>query len=219
MEAVTLKGRKSGFELQFRAASSIEEITAQLATLLARLSADTENTGEVEFVIETGDRLLDESQAQAIQQVFAQYPHFTIGAIHADVAAIAPLKARLAAQATHLVGGVLRSGQEANYSGDVLFLGTLHQGATLRTTGSIFVMGTVEGLLIAGADGAQDAIIAGDISKAGQIRIADTIEIIDKNTYGPETTSYINDLHVLTHGQTAGLSELRPKLFRKLEEF
>ncbi|MFD1393009.1 septum site-determining protein MinC [Lacticaseibacillus jixianensis] len=218
MEAVTLKGRKDGFELRLAAEASLAEIAAALATLLARVAGDTKGTEEVAFVLETGDRLLSEEQAKAVQEVFAAYPHFKIQTIHADVAATAPLREKFRAKATHLVGGVLRSGQEADYTGDVLFLGNLHRGATLRTTGSIFVMGTVEGLLIAGAMGDQEAVIVGDISSAGQIRIADTLEIIDKNSYTAQTTSYIDDLHALVHGKVPDLAKLRPKLFRKLEE-
>lgn len=218
MDAVTLKGRKSGFELQLSASASLTEIQTALTALLARVAGDTKGTEDVEFVLETGDRLLNEEQAKLVQTVFAAYPQFKIQTIHADVAAIEPLRAAFEAKATHLVGGVLRSGQEAEYTGDVLFLGNLHRGATLRTTGSIFVMGQAEGLLIAGAMGDQEAVIAGDISRAAQIRIADTLEIIDKNSYTAQTTSYIDDLHALVHGKVPELAGLRPKLFRKLEE-
>ncbi|KRN25597.1 septum site-determining protein MinC [Lacticaseibacillus camelliae] len=218
MDAVTLKGRKSGFELQLASEASLDEVVASLTTLLARVAGDTKDQSNVDFVLETGDRLLNEAQAKAVQAVFDAYPQFEIKTIHADVAAIEPLRAHFEAKATHLVGGILRSGQEADYTGDVLFLGNLHRGATLRTTGSIFVMGTVEGLLIAGALGDQAAVIVGDISRAAQIRIADTLEIIDKNSYTAQTTSYIDDLHALVHGKVPELSKLRPKLFRKLEE-
>nr|WP_156314357.1 hypothetical protein [Lacticaseibacillus camelliae] len=96
-------------------------------------------------MLETGDRLLNEAQAKAVQAVFDAYPQFEIKTIHADVAAIEPLRAHFEAKATHLVGGILRSGQEADYTGDVLFLGNLHRGATLRTTGSIFCDGDRRG--------------------------------------------------------------------------
>lgn len=218
MDAVTLKGRQSGFELQLASEASLDEITAALTTLLARVAGDTKDQEHVDFVLETGDRLLNEDQAKAVQTVFDTYPQFAIKTIHAAVAAVEPLRAEFAAKATHLVGGVLRSGQEADYSGDVLFLGDLHRGATLKTTGSIFVMGQVEGLLIAGTLGDQEAVIVGDISRAAQIRIADTLEIIDKNSYTAQTTSYIDDLHALVHGKVPALAKLRPKLFRKLEE-
>ncbi|WP_461224236.1 septum site-determining protein MinC [Lacticaseibacillus suihuaensis] len=217
MDAVTLKGRKAGFELQLADWAGITAITAELQTLLARLATDTPE-GDVDFALETGQRRLDDAALSAIQAVFDQFPRFTVKTVHAEVDLVAPLMARVATQSVHLIGGIIRSGQVESVEGDVLFVGTLHRSGTLKATGSIFVMGPVAGLLIAGASGDQDAVIAGDISQAGQIRIADTVEIIDKNTYGSQTTSYINDLHILEHGELAKLPQLRPRIFRKLEE-
>ncbi|WP_225047389.1 septum site-determining protein MinC [Lacticaseibacillus kribbianus] len=217
MDAVTLKGRKAGFELQLADWASITDITAELQTLLTRLAGDTPE-GDIDFALETGDRRLSDDAVASIQAVFDQFPRFTVKTIHAEVDLVGPLLARVATQSVHLVGGIIRSGQVEEVQGDVLFVGTLHRSGTLKATGSIFVMGSAAGLLIAGSAGDQGAIIAGDISQAGQIRIADTVEIIDKNTYGPQTTSYINDLHILEHGELGKLAQLRPRIFRKLEE-
>ncbi|MFD1432522.1 septum site-determining protein MinC [Lacticaseibacillus yichunensis] len=215
---MTLKGRKAGFELQLADGAGIAEICVALTTLLTKLAADTPE-GNVDFMLETGDRQLNEAQQSEIQQVFAQFPRFAVRSVHANVAAIAPLKSQLLAHTIHLVGGILRSGQVIEMQGDVLFVGSLHTGATLKASGSIFVMGDVAGLLIAGSNGDQDAVITGNIKSAGQIRIADTVEIIEKNDYDVNTLSYINDLHILSHGKLADLEKLRPKLFRKLEDF
>ncbi|WP_125703080.1 septum site-determining protein MinC [Lacticaseibacillus daqingensis] len=217
MEAVTLKGRKAGFELQLADWAGISELTAQLQTLLARLATDTPE-GNVDFMIETGDRVLGADQLAEVTRVFDDFPRFSIKSVHAEVDHVVPLRQRFLAQSIHLVGGIVRSGQVVDCTGDVLFVGTLHQSATLRATRSIFVLGEVAGLLIAGYTGDQDAVIAGDISKAGQIRIADTVEVVEANDYGPQTLCYINDLHILDHGALSDLGKLRPKLFRKLED-
>lgn len=217
MDAVTLKGRKAGFELQLNAAASIAEVLDQLRALLTQLAKDTPE-GELAFMLETGDRLFDEEAANSVKAIFAEFPRFSIDSVHANVANQVSVKQQLLSHMTHLDGSVIRSGQLVEYTGDVLFLGDLHQGGTLRTTGSIFTMGHVNGLLIAGANGDTDAVIGGDISEAGQIRIADTIEVIEKNDYSAATLSFINDLHMLEHGEMTQLNKLRPKLFRKLED-
>ena len=66
MDAVTLKGRKSGFELQLASEASLDEVVASLTTLLARVAGDTKDQSNVDFVLETGDRLLNEAQAKAV---------------------------------------------------------------------------------------------------------------------------------------------------------
>ncbi|WP_461213491.1 septum site-determining protein MinC [Lacticaseibacillus sp. GG6-2] len=217
MDAVILKGRKDGFELQLADTASWVDILGGLEELLQKLAQDTPE-GQVDFLLTTGNRLLSADQRTEIQRVFDRFSRFEIKAIQATVEDGATLRARLRARSIHLVGGIIRSGQLLEYTGDVLFAGVLHRSGTLKATGSIFVMGSVEGLLIAGANGDTGAVIAGDISHAGQIRIADTLEIIDANDYNAQTLSYINDLHILEHGSIDALAKMRPKLFRKLED-
>lgn len=217
MDAVILKGRKDGFELQLADVADFDAILAGLEQLLQKLAQDTPDSG-VQFSITTGNRLLTSDQQTQVRRIFDRFPRFEIKALAANVADVAAVKAQCLARATHIVGGIVRSGQLLDYTGDVLFVGVLHASGTLRATGSIFVLGQVEGLLIAGASGDTSAVIAGDISHAGQVRIADTVEIIEDNTYSAQTLTYINDLHILEHGQISSLSAMRPKLFRKLED-
>ncbi len=217
MDAVILKGRKDGFELQLADTESWSDILGSLEELLQKLAQDTPE-GQVDFLLSTGNRLLTSDQQTEIHRVFDRFSRFEIKAVQAAVEDAATLRARLQARTIHLVGGIIRSGQLLEYNGDVLFAGVLHRSGTLKATGSIFVMGAAEGLLIAGASGDTGAVIAGDISQAAQIRIADTVEIIDANDYNAKTLSYISDLHILEHGSIDALAKMRPKLFRKLED-
>ncbi|KRK73227.1 septum site-determining protein MinC [Lacticaseibacillus nasuensis] len=220
MDAVTLKGRKAGFEIQLADAASLAEIQTQLQELLTKLAQDTPDEGNVEFVLETGQRLLTAEQAESVKAVFADFDRFTVSAVHAAVDTPAAMREAFLSRLVHLNGDIIRSGQTVTVDGDVLFTGNLHQGGTLAASGSVFMLGQAQGgLIIAGSHGDQAAIIAGDIHHAGQIRIADTIEIIEKkNQYSADTLSLINDLHILDHGSVTQLAKLRPRLFRKLED-
>lgn len=217
MEAVVLKGRKSGFEIQVAQEAALATVEAELTALLTKLAQDTPDEA-ISFRVETGLRLLTEPQQQVIADIFAQHARFELEGIYSDVVEELPLRQLLASQAIHLVGGVVRSGQVVDSQGDVLFIGDLHLGGTIRAAGNIFVLGPVQGLLIAGANGDQQAVIAGDISHAAQIRIADTVEIIEESDLADKRLAFINDLHILDHAAIAQILTLRPKLFRKLED-
>lgn len=217
MDAVTLKGRKEGYELQLADGASMAELTAGLGSLLTKLATDTPE-GDVEFLLTTGNRLLTQSQRDTVEAAFKPFTRFHIKSIQAAVADPTPLRAEFMQHSLHLVGGTIRSGQLVEHAGDVLFVGTLHPSGTLRATGSIFVLGTVEGLLIAGANGDDSAVIVGDVSHAAQLRIADTVEIVADEAHADKRVCFINDLHILDHGDTRDLQQLRPKLFRKLED-
>jgi len=217
VETVILKGRKDGFELMLADWADFDQVTTDLEALLVQLNQDT-STEKVEFSLESGNRLFDETQAATITQIFERFPRFTVRQLHSNVGPVAELKQRFLNQAIHLSGGIIRSGQRQAFNGDVLFSGTLHKDAVLEATGSVFVLGEVHGLVIAGADGDASAVIVGDVSQATQIRIADSVDIIaDRNVSGT-SLSYVNDLHILEHGDAAQLKDLRPRLFRKMEE-
>ncbi|KRO18392.1 septum site-determining protein MinC [Lacticaseibacillus saniviri] len=217
MEAVILKGRKEGFELQLADWADFEVIMPQLETLLTQLNHDTA-TEAVAFVLETGNRLLVDNQVQRIEELFDRFPRFSIKQIHSLVGNVEELRARYQQAMPHLAGGVIRSGQIVEYPGDVIFTGSLHKSATIKATGSVLILGDVSGLIIAGSEGDTQAVIAGDVSHASQIRIADTVEIIEDRKQSGSLLSYINDLHILEHGDIVRLKELRPRLFRKMEE-
>jgi hypothetical protein len=73
MDAVILKGRADGFELSLDAAAAFTDVCARLQALLNHLYKDTPS-GNVNFVIETGRRLLTAEQRGAIEAIFAEYP-------------------------------------------------------------------------------------------------------------------------------------------------
>jgi len=217
VETVILKGRKDGFELLLADWADFTQLLADLDTLLTQLNQDT-STEQVQFSLESGNRLLDETQNAEVAKIFDRFPRFTVKQIHSNVADVAELKQRFLNQTIHLAGGILRSGQRETFQGDVLFAGTLHKGAVLQATGSVFLQGDIEGLVIAGSDGDDSAVIVGDVSQASQIRIADSVDIIADRNVTDTSLSYVNDLHILEHGDAAKLKDLRPRLFRKMEE-
>ncbi len=66
----------------------------------------------------------------------------------------------------------LRSGQQINYPGDIIILGDVHAGAEVIAGGDIIVWGKAHGLLHAGANGDDSALICALDLQPGQLRIA-----------------------------------------------
>src|SRR5699024_1838038 len=118
-------------------------------------------------------------------------------------------------------GDIIRNGQVKDITGDVLFLGNLHQGGILRAIGNIYVMGSVSGIIHACFDSNVRSIIIGDISGAQQLRIGDLVDIVDeeKVTVGTDSLVFVNDLHVLEFTSIDKLKSLRPKIFNQVGGF
>ncbi|ASN62007.1 septum site-determining protein MinC [Latilactobacillus curvatus] len=222
MDAVTLRGRKEGFELNIDAGADFDQALVALAELLNKIRLEQPQLGsdQIELELTTGRRLLNDAQKQALATVFEQFPEFNGTSIQSEVMTIEQAEIDRRENSIHVEPNVLRSGQEVNYVGDVLFVGNLHQGATLKATGSIFVLGEVAGIVHAGFPDNAEAVVAGDLSHALQLRIADAVEILDhkKTPFTAQSVSFINDLHVIDYGELTDLKQINPKLYRKMKE-
>lgn len=76
---------------------------------------------------------------------------------------------------TILVQRTLRSGQSVRYSGNVVILGDVNPGAEVAATGNIIVMGALRGVVHAGANGDETAVVMAFRLNPTQLRIANHI--------------------------------------------
>ena len=102
----------------------------------------------------------------------------------------------MATSETKFPKGALRSGQRLEYEGSIVIIGDVNAGAEVVAGENIVVLGTLRGLAHAGAKGNKDAIIEASEIDAVQIRIADKIKEIEKETgeiKNIRTSAYIDD--------------------------
>ncbi len=71
--------------------------------------------------------------------------------------------------------GTIRSGQMLEQRGDLLLLGDVNPGGSVRSTGSIYILGALRGLAHAGIEGDDSVHHCGSIFRPTQLRIAETI--------------------------------------------
>lgn len=73
---------------------------------------------------------------------------------------------------TLLDEGNLRNGQEIDYPGHVMWLGDVHQGAVIKASGHILIMGTLRGKAYAGIRGNRSATIVAYRLEPEQLGVA-----------------------------------------------
>lgn len=225
MQAVVLKGYKNGYELILEPTASFSEIKIELGELMEKLHNDesADRTEKYSFNINTGQLLYTAEQKQELENIFANYPRFSIHKIQSSVIERQEAQEIFDSTTVHVNGDIIRNGQDKLIQGDLLFLGTLHEGGILRATGSIFVLGTANGILCAGHENNTRAVLAGNLRDAQQLRIADLVDIVneDKKIASTEKMSalFVNDLHALALTQIEELKAKRPKLFIKAGGF
>jgi len=76
---------------------------------------------------------------------------------------------------TKFYRGTVRSGQLINFDGNLVVLGDVNPGGELVATGNVIVLGSLRGIVHAGADGNMDAIVVALNLQPTQLRIASVI--------------------------------------------
>ena len=76
---------------------------------------------------------------------------------------------------TILIRRTLRSGQKFYYDGNVVIMGDVNPGAEVVATGNIIVMGQMRGMVHAGAEGEETAMVMAFRLHPTQLRIANHI--------------------------------------------
>jgi len=76
---------------------------------------------------------------------------------------------------TKFYRGTVRSGQLVSFEGNLVVIGDVNPGGEVIATGNVVVMGSLRGMVHAGADGNKEAIVAALSLQPTQLRIADVI--------------------------------------------
>ncbi|SHE66103.1 septum site-determining protein MinC [Clostridium fallax] len=78
---------------------------------------------------------------------------------------------------TKFVRKTVRGGQCINYSGNVVIIGDVNPGAEVHAAGNIIVLGAIKGLVYAGINGNNKAIIAAFLLQPEVLQICDILTI------------------------------------------
>lgn len=76
---------------------------------------------------------------------------------------------------TKFYKGTVRSGTLVSYDGNLVIIGDVNPGGEVIATGNVVVMGSLRGMVHAGADGNKEAVVTALSLQPTQLRIADVI--------------------------------------------
>ncbi|MQS88340.1 septum site-determining protein MinC [Companilactobacillus mishanensis] len=201
MSSITLKGSKEGFSVIVDDSADFDEAISDLKNMIVEQTIGTDEDDVIRFAIKTGNRLFDKEQIKKIKSVFGKYPQIELTSVDADVQPKSEAAQIIEDNKVNIETGIVRSGQKKDFKGDLIFLGTLHEGAQITTTGSIYILGEVHGIVHAGFPDDTSAAILGNLEGATQVRIADVVEIVTEDNadkYSNRKYAHIDDLHSIS---------------------
>lgn len=167
---VTIKGVKDGlvFLLDDKC-----EFSSLLEELKYKLEFSHQHilTGPIIHVdVKLGMRLVTEDQKEMILDILKQKGNLLVRSFEMPEIVRADAPGSLTTMA-----GIVRSGQVLHHEGNLLFIGDVNPGGTIRCTGDILILGALRGIAHAGFEGNENSIIAASYLSPTQLRIAETI--------------------------------------------
>ncbi|WP_096198864.1 septum site-determining protein MinC [Bacillus sp. FJAT-45350] len=213
---VTIKGTKDGLIFMLDDEASFNELLRELQDKLSSKHYQQDEGPEVQVNLAIGNRYLTNEQEEQLIELIENDRNLIVEEINSNV--VTKLEAEELKKENQIVSvaKVIRSGQVLEITGDLLLIGDVNPGGTIKATGNIFVMGALRGIAHAGYFGNVNAVIAASVMAPAQLRIGDYIsrspdrhEQVDSDM----DCAYIEDGKISIE-RLQQLSQLRPQLTR-----
>lgn len=220
IQNVLIKGTKDGLTLHLDDLCSYEELKKELDMKLTENSLANKDRPLITVRVQVGNRFLTEEQQEEIKQLIRRKKNLVVEMIQSNVITKAEAEQAKLENEILSVAKVIRSGQVLETTGDLLLIGDVNPGGTVRAGGNIYIMGSLKGVAHAGCYGNTRAVVVASVMNPSQIRISHCINrapdhITDKEKREMEC-AYINENENIIIDRLQVLAQLRPNL-TKLE--
>ena len=215
---VTIKGTKDGLTLHLDDTCSYQELKQELDRKLSNSTRVQEESKLLSVKVKVGNRYLTDEQQEELKDLIRQKRNLIVEEVETNV--LTKEEAERLKQDGEIVSlaRMIRSGQVVEVTGDLLLIGDVNPGGTVKASGNIFIMGALKGIAHAGCTGNDEAVIAASIMKPSQLRISDCINRApDQGTDEegkPMECAYISENHQIIVDRLQVLIQQRPNLTR-----
>lgn len=169
---VTIKGTRDGLTLYLDDSCSFETLLKELDKALSYDELDVVES-LVRINVQLGNRLLHSDQEDQLRQLIRQKNKLVIQDIESNVILKEDALRWKEESEIQVLTKTVRSGQVIEVTGDLLLIGDVNPGGTVKATGNIFIMGSLQGIAHAGMKGNVSAVIMASYMNPVQLRISD----------------------------------------------
>ncbi|WP_108669619.1 septum site-determining protein MinC [Peribacillus acanthi] len=216
-QTVMIKGTKEGLTLHLDDHGSFYEIKRDLEEKLSAKYKFQKHDPLISVRVHTGNRLLTPEQEEEIKNLVQKKEKLVIEAFDSNVIPFEEAKRWKEESSIETIASIVRSGQVLEVKGDLLLIGDVNPGGTVKAGGNIFIIGMLKGAAHAGCNGSVESVIAASVMKASQLRIADSVALIQDDSQ--EAThemecAYLSEKNEIVIDKLQVLKKVRPILNR-----
>ena len=161
--------------LQLNDQCSFEELLVELEEKLSDLQGVDIEDPLISVRIMSGNRYMTEDQQEELKGLIRQKHNLIVEEIESNVIRVEEAQRIVDEQEVATVATIVRSGQVLEVVGDLLLVGDVNPGGTVRAGGNIFIMGALKGVAHAGFTGKRESVIVASFMTPSQLRISDCI--------------------------------------------
>ncbi|HLU22021.1 septum site-determining protein MinC [Lederbergia graminis] len=215
---VMIKGTKSGLSLQLNDHCSYDELRKELSDKLADLHGVDMDSPVISVRILAGNRHLTETQQEELKKLIMQKKNLHVEEIESNVILKEEAERLITEQEVTSVATIVRSGQVLEVPGDLLLVGDVNPGGTVKAGGNIFIMGALKGIAHAGVTGRSEAVIVASFMTPSQLRISDCIsrapDSYNQEEHHQMECAYIDNKQQIVIDRLQVLKHIRPNINR-----
>lgn len=171
---IIFKGTKDGVIVKVSADSNLETIVRAIKSKISKTGDFFKNAN---IYMDFSESCIGRTQEEKVKELLASEYGMSIQSIRKT--SIEENKGKIFngihEGRTRFVNNTIRSGQNQEFSGNIVIIGDVNAGGEVKAGGNIVVIGALRGVVHAGASGNEKALIAAFLLQPTQLRIAGII--------------------------------------------
>lgn len=225
---VTLKGTNDGYHLLLNDDSSLKSIYEETDELLTKINKESKEQNEFEIIVNTGNRLFSKEEKDKLEKIITEKSSFLIKDYIENIVDLELAEQWYRETTPKFFMKNIRNGQIIDCKRDIVLFGDVRPGGVVRSSGNIIIIGNVQGLVHAGAEGDEEAVVIAPFYFDAQVRIGEHVEILELNNEPlierepgmlDHQIVYLNDLLTIEFDKVENLAQIRPHFAKEVGGF
>lgn len=212
-QLIHIKGTKDGLVLRLDDQCSFTELVEELGKKVTEGHLD----GKIDVQLHLGKRYCTQEQKDQLTEIVERQQKLCVKKIQSDVITLEESHKLLETSRFETYVGIVRSGQTIRVTGDILVLGDVNPNGRIEAGGNVHIAGKLKGIVHAGMDGNEQAIVSASHFEPTHILIGNYVEVMtNESQYILDNTdqifAYLGENNVIAYDRIQEIRNVRPNL-------
>lgn len=212
-QLIHIKGTKDGLVLRLDDQCSFTELVEELGKKVT----DGHLDGKIDVQLHLGKRYCTQEQKDQLTEIVERQQKLCVKKIQSDVITLEESHKLLETSRFETYVGIVRSGQTIRVTGDILVLGDVNPNGRIEAGGNVHIAGKLKGIVHAGMDGNEQAIVSASHFEPTHILIGNYVEVMtNESQYILDNTdqifAYLGENNIIAYDRIQEIRNVRPNL-------